>query len=55
MTGARILAARAHPEAVAAAMRSPFVAAGRRTGGGNTQHVPRSTPELERTLTAVES
>ncbi|MGY1915961.1 glycosyltransferase [Blastococcus sp. SYSU DS0973] len=54
-TGARILAARAHPEAVAAAMRSPFVAAGRRTGGGNTQHVPRSTPEPARTLTAVES
>ncbi|MGY2082184.1 glycosyltransferase [Blastococcus sp. SYSU DS0539] len=44
-TGARIPAARVHPEAVVAAMRSPVVAAGRRPGSGDTQPVPRLTPE----------
>ncbi|MCZ2861085.1 glycosyltransferase [Blastococcus sp. VKM Ac-2987] len=52
-TGARIPAARVHPDAVAAAMRSPVVSAGRRPGSGDTQPLPRLTPELERALSGA--
>ncbi|WP_346619433.1 glycosyltransferase [Blastococcus montanus] len=53
--GGRTLAAQVHPDAVAAAVRSPFVSsAGRAPGLQDTRPIPRLTPELEPTLAGAE-
>ncbi|NEK86735.1 hypothetical protein GCU60_13370 [Blastococcus saxobsidens] len=52
--GQRVRAAQVHPDAVAAAVHSPFVAAPRRpVATDDTQPIPLLTPELERALAAV--
>jgi cellulose synthase (UDP-forming) len=49
--GGKVRAARLHPDAVAAAVRSPFVSPPRRgVEVHDTQPIPRLTPELEREL-----
>ncbi|MGY2004009.1 glycosyltransferase [Blastococcus sp. SYSU DS1024] len=54
-TGGRVLAARANPDAVAAAVRSPFVSpAARRPVDDDTRPIPRLTPELERALAGAD-
>jgi cellulose synthase (UDP-forming) len=53
--GRRVPAASLHPDAVAAAVRSPFVApAARRPVDDDTRPIPRLTPELERALSGAD-
>ncbi|MGY1826872.1 glycosyltransferase [Blastococcus sp. SYSU DS0541] len=55
VAGGRVPAARANPDAVAAAVRSPFVSPlARRPGHDDTRPIPRLTPELERALSGAD-
>ncbi|MGY1834516.1 glycosyltransferase [Blastococcus sp. SYSU DS0510] len=55
VAGGRVPAARANPDAVAAAVRSPFVSPlARRPGDDDTRPIPRLTPELERALSGAD-